>query len=613
MSYKILLTSLYESDKNSPVRYYYVREGSRNFFRDAFLTVEASTKFVLSRYDIDEIVTIGRKLTFDEGDDGRLIELREGKSFYTSNIRDLSTYSLYRYRIAQYIDELRIEQQDMMEALSHEDQIRARNYIDEFYRSGEYSGKFNRMFEDLSKDRELYGRFVQGLDAIIPNEDARPRFMTWIKGYLYSTMKDSCKLEILSENEDVKVRFIHTSLSEDGKLPVDNILQLIGVIVGEHYDEEVEIYVALNNDDMTDNYVLMNIMDIIGTMHEDGITVRNTFTTTEATNAIAGEIRDDTLGYGITELAAATRAFLKYGKVDMLVEYWNRSGARNELIERMIYAMRRIDIGISLCNIREMEEGIATLRELFRETDSRPDPDDYFSNLFMVLADGIRADYGKLMEGEETQFIDLVKWGYRKKFYQQTLTLIEARAPREFVNRGIYYYCNNEMLKEHVIMLLAEERAGMKPYEYWKMDDIDHFFIKTYIRRGGMRNGNEDPQRTYARNRLRGLDNTDTNKIKAYTACDDRDTVENVLYGYYHIGDIRNYTNHAEDREGEDTRLIVDEKDDSIRLVKITEAVEYFIKWFEEASAQTENKELDVVNITSDEVKAFAKRLERRD
>ena len=109
--------------------------------------------------------------------------------------------------------------------------------------------------------------------------------MTWIKGYLYSTMKDSCKMEILSENEDVKVRFIPTSLSEDGQLPVDNILQLIQVIVGEHEDD-VEIYVALNNDDMTDNYVLMNILDIIGTMHEDGITVRNTFTTTEATNSM---------------------------------------------------------------------------------------------------------------------------------------------------------------------------------------------------------------------------------------------------------------------------------------------------------------------------------------
>ena len=423
MAYKILLTSLYEADKDSPVRYYYVREGSRNYFCDAFLTVEASAKFVLSRYDIDEIVTIGRKLTFDEGDDGRQIELREGKSFYTSDIRDLSTYSLFRYRIAQYIDELRIEQQDMMELLSHEDQLRAKFYIDSFYKSGEYSGRFNRMFEDLSKGPWAVRKgSYRGLMLSSPMRMQGLRFLTWIKGYLYSSMKDSGKLEILYENEDVKVRFIPTSMSEEGRLPVDNIHQLVRVIT-ENMDEGIELYVALNNDDMTDNYVLMNILDIVETMDAGWhrVDLKNIFTTTNAVNSLAGEIRDDTRGYGITELAAATRSFLKYGKVDMLVDYWKRTGAHNELIEQMIYAMRSIDIGLSLCDIKDMESGIDKLRRLFRESDSMPEPEDYFSKLFMVLADGIRKDYGPLMEKEQIEFIDLVKWGFRKKFYQQTL------------------------------------------------------------------------------------------------------------------------------------------------------------------------------------------------
>ena len=58
MAYKILLTSLYEKDKGSPVNYYFVREGSRLFFCDALTTVEASAKFVLARYEVDEILTI---------------------------------------------------------------------------------------------------------------------------------------------------------------------------------------------------------------------------------------------------------------------------------------------------------------------------------------------------------------------------------------------------------------------------------------------------------------------------------------------------------------------------------------------------------------------------
>lgn len=613
MAYKILLTSLYEAEKGSSVRYYYFRDGSRYYFCDAFLTVEASTKFALANYNIDEIVAVGRQLTFDEGDDGRQIELREGKSFYTSDIKDLSTYSLYRYRIAQYIDELKIEQQDLMELLSLDEQAKATRYIDNFYRARDIHGRFNRLFEELARDRSLYDEFVKGVRELAGDEASFAKYMTWIKGYLYSSLKDSGKLEILYENEDVKVRFIPTSLAEDGRLPVDNINQLLQA-VSESTDDAIELYVALNNDDMTDNYVLMNLLDIVQTMHDDRVTVKNIFTTTNAVNCLAGEIRDDTLGYGITELAAATRTFIKYGKVDMLVDYWEKNGSHNEIIEQMIYAMRSIDTGLSLCDIKDMEEGINKLRQLFIKSDSMPEPQDYFSKLFMVLADGIRKDYGKLMEDDEISFIDLVKWGYRKKFYQQTLTLIESRAPAEFVRKGIYYYCNNEMLKEHVVMLLAEVRAGLKPYEYWQMNDIDHFFLKAYIRRGNMKGpAGEDPQRTYARHRMKGLDSNDNRYITAYTACENKLLLENTLYAYYHIGDIRNMTNHAESRESGDTRLIVDEKDDSIRLIKISEAIEYFIRCYEAAIDDIGDKELNVITITSDEVKGFAKRLERID
>lgn len=612
MAYKILLTSLYEAERDCPVRYYYAKEGSRYYFCDAFLTVEASTKFVLAQRQIDEIVTIGRTMTFDEGDDGRLIELREGKNFYTSDIRELSTYSLFRYRIAQYIDELRIEQQDMMELLSLEEQSRAAAYVEAFYRNSEFRGKHNRMFEELARDRELYRKFVSGIEEFAGDEETAARFMTWIKGYLFGNLKDSGKLEILSENENVKVRFIPTSLSENGERPVDNILQLMEAIIGDH-EGKIEVYVALNNDDVTDNFVLMNILDIINTLNTGRISLKNIYTTSNLINALAGEIRDDTLGYGITELAAATRTFLKYGKADMLVEYWEKHGSHNEHIEHMIYAMRKIDYGLSLCNIEEMINGIETLKELFREGAKPIDPDDYYANLFMVLADGIRSDYGVLMEGDEVRFIDLVKWGFRKKFYQQTLTLVEARAPKELVGKGIYYYCNDEDDRARTVSIFAEERAKLLARDMWQLNDVDHYFIKYYLRGDISRTGGEDVQRTYARYRAAGIESPDMSKVTAHTLCDDWKIVEDALFAYYHLGDIRNATNHAEDKQGEDTRLLVDEKDDSIRLLRINEAIEYFIRRFETVSALVEDKENDVVRIDSREVKAFAKSLKRRE
>ena len=68
----------------------------------------------------------------------------------------------------------------------------------------------------------------------------------------------------------VKVRFIPTRLGDDGKLPVDNILQLVNAVTEGH--DEVEIYVSLHGDDPTDNYVLMNVLDIIKTIPDSNIT-----------------------------------------------------------------------------------------------------------------------------------------------------------------------------------------------------------------------------------------------------------------------------------------------------------------------------------------------------
>ena len=605
MAYKILLSSLYELPKNAPIQYFYAHDDMRNCYCDAFTTVEASTKYILSRYKIDEMIAIGHKVSFDEGDDGKLLELREGKNFYASDINSLSTYSLFRYRIAQYIEELKIEQQDISDLLSPEEQERAEQYVEDFARREVPDCKINRLFDVLCTDKSVCSSFKEGIKDLTEEDDVS-RYETWLWGYLYAELKDSHKMEILDENAAVKVRFIPTSLREDGSLPIDNIRQLMRAIT-EGRDESIEIYVALNNDDSTDTFVLMNILDIVDTIREEDIQVPKIFNTTHSWRYPAGLVSDDTRGYSITSLVGATRTFITYGKVDMIVDFWEKTGSENEYIDKMIYAMKKIDTGLSLCTISVMEDGIRSLREALKDLEVQPETDDYYSNLFMVLAEGIKADYGPLLEGDDYEFIDLVRWGFKKKFYQQTMTFIESKSPDIFVKRGFYYYCNDEKNKEHITILLADERNDLSPHEYWKMNDIDHYYVKYYTRKGKNGGGKEDVSRSYASTRAAQIDNDDPDKITAYSLCDDREAVENLLYAYYHISDIRNKLNHAEEGDNEETRLIVDEKDDSIRMLKLIESIEYFIQCYEEVEAKVAGKELDVVEISGGEVKDWAK------
>lgn len=613
MAHNILLTSLCTPGEDEQIRYYYGRDGYKNRYCDAMLTVEASCKFVLAKYPVDEIITLGRKLTFDEGDDGRLIELREGKNFYTADIKDLSTYSLFRYRIAQYIDELRIEQQDLGLLLDEETQKKVIQFIRGYYKKTgiqeDTEMKYNRFFDVLTKNLDLYAQFRNELVETIPEAgNDMPRYMQWIKNYLYSVFKETYKLEILPENENVKVRFIPTNVSEDGKLPIENILQLVHAITGDHA-EPVNLYVALNSDDMTDNFVLMSVLDIVNTMPDSNVRLCNVFTTSGTHEMLAGEIRDDTEGYNVTDLNAAFRAFLKYGKADMIIEYWEKSGAHNDKIDQMIYAMRHIDAGVSLCDIREIEQGVSQLRKVF-ENGIDFEANDYYTRLFTILARGIQRDYGHLLVGDEPNSVDLARWAYQKEFYQQTLTLIESRVPRLLVEKGIFYYAGNEEQKESAMRIYAKYRNTLKPFEYWKIDeDIEHYFVKSYMRGDAAARGKGgNPQRNYARYRMNSLDNTDPARLTAYSVCTDRQALEDLLYAYYHIGEVRNITNHASE-DDMDNRLLVEASDISARMATIREGIEYFLKCYDKVMENMPEEKPRVLKTSAAEIRAKAKEM----
>lgn len=612
MAHNILLTSLCTPGDDEQIRYFYGKDGYKNRYCDAMLTVEASCKYILAKYPIDEIITLGRKLTFDEGDDGRLIELREGKNFYTADIQDLSTYSLFRYRIAQYIDELKIEQQDLGLLLDEDMQKKVIAFIRSFYKKygiQETDNKYNRFFDVLTRDIAMFENFREELTKEIPEaENDMTRYMHWIKNYLYSVFKETYKLEILPENTDVKVRFIPTSISEDGRLPIDNVLQLVDAVTGGRTDE-VNLYVALNSDDMTDNFVLISVLSIINTMPHNNTNICNVFTASGSHDMLAGEIRDDTEVYSISDLNAAFQTFLKYGKTDMIIDYWEKCGAKNERIDQMIYAMRHIDAGVSLCEIKEIENGVSQLRRLFANGVDFG-ADDYYSRLFTVLAEGIRRDYGPLLEGSDTDFIDLARWAYQKEFYQQTLTLIESRAPDIFVDKGIFYYCATQEEKENAVRIFARYRNTLKPFELWKIDsNIEHYFVKSYLRGDSGARGKGDQQRSYARFRVHSLDNTDAAKLTGHSGCSDRQALEDLLYAYYHIGEIRNLTNHAGTDDAEDNRLMVDISDFSTRMSTIREAIEYFLRSYDKVMAGMPEEPVDVIKITVSEVRNKAKEL----
>ena len=107
------------------------------------------------------------------------------------------------------------------------------------------------------------------------------------------------------------------------------------------------------------------------------------------------------------------------------------------------------------------------------------------------------------------------------------------------------------------------------------------------------------------------MKNTDPNMLTGYTACDNRQTLQNLLYAYYHIGNMRNKINHAEDGGMVETRLVVAENDQSQAFIWLKDGIDFFIDSYENAMKEVEGKNPKIVKITSSQVKQWAETIRR--
>ena len=612
MARNILLTSLSAAENDLPVRYFAVRKEFGFDYCDALLDAEAGIKAFLARNVLDEIIIIGGPDTYKEGDNLDIVSLRNEGSLYSKDRTSFSTYELLRYRLSLYADELSPDVKTENDLLPEEVREKLVRFITDFMEKNEElkDKKLNRLFDALSQNSETYESFRDALSKAFPEfRDNFGAFMQWAKRYLYAELKPSAKLELLQVNEKVRIRFIpETRISEHGQWGSSMVTMKNSIIKD---DEDINLYISLNSEDAADTFYVINLLDILVSLPKSSVHLKKILTVRSQQRSMAGIIRDDTDGFSVAELFHAIRSFLTYGKADMIVNIWEKSGVHNERISKMVYAMRHVDVGLSMCNIPEVEGGILSLRKLF-SSESFWQEAGLKGMTFNVIAESIREDYGSLLEGNgDIPFIELVKWAYRHQFYQQTLTLIESKAPEKIVKTGMFYYCGDENTAEQVTRLLAQQRLELKPYEYYKMDEIEYYFVKTYerSRTRGMGAKGEDPQHVYAVLRTQSVENEDPSRITGLTACDSTETLQNLLFAYYHTADVRNKISHAIASAMAETRLMRSDSDEISALSWMKDSIDYFIACYEKAEAEVLGKTPNIITITGDMVRKAAEKM----
>ncbi|MBR3347504.1 MAG: hypothetical protein IKG37_10535 [Solobacterium sp.] len=603
----ILVTSLSRQGDRKSHRYFYFERNGEAKYCDGLSVAEAGTKYILAEVDIDDIIVLGAGRTYDEGQELKHVVLREWSDYAVNDTKDLSEYSFLQYRIAQFIDGLDMEAIDVLEDMDPDRAQELYGYYEKFCQSisDEEGYKPERVFHMIAQNENLYNRLIDSMPELSDKE------LLWLERYIYTKCSDDMKLSCRNDNTDISICFIPTSKDQTNNyVPAQNVAQIVNVINAIDA-EKINIYMDMQGLASTEGYTILAVLSMLSNEVHSRIEIKEIITSHYRAGQFAGYIDNNEMKrYEINKLISGMSAFVHYGKVDEIMSYWKSRGIENKHVDSLLNAMRRVDEGISLCNTSDLETGINYLRYLFKNTPKEELP-EVESNIFRILEDSIRRDYGALLEGDSLDALELVRWAMNKGFYQQCLTIIESRIPRNIVDSGFLYYAVDEASKTKALEEFNKLYWDAAPKDRWGFDDLAHYFIKFYgraqIRNTDTAPNTGDRQRDFTQYRIAALDNKSEGIIKSYSAlADNRELLEKVLYSYYALGSIRNNVNHAADQPAVDFMSVDMENNENVNLLR--DGIFDFVKAYDEARAYiAEHAKEPIVNmqITKEEFKTF--------
>ena len=604
-STNILLTSLSRQGDRKSHRYFFFESNGTIRYCDGLSVAEAGTKYILADVDIDEIIVLGAGRTYDKGEELKRVVLKEWSDYTVKDTNDLSEYTFLQYRIAQFIDGLDMEAVDVLEDIDPE---RAK-YITGVYEkfcaelNGDPEYRPDRVFHMIAQDEQLFNHLEEMLPDITNKE------LLWLERMIYTKFADNMKLSCLESNDDIEICFIPTSKDQTNNyVPAQNVSQIVNVI-NSIEAESINIYMDMQGLASTEGYTILAVLSMLSDDVNSRIHIREIITSHYRTGQFAGVIDNKEMKrYEINRLVSGMDAFIRYGKVDEVRSYWKSRGIENKHIDSLLAAMRRVDDGISLCNTGDLETGINYLKYVFQNT-PKEDLPEVESNIFRILENTIRMDYGKLLEEENLDELELVRWAMRKGFYQQSLTIIESRIPRDIVESGMFYYAASEESKLKMLEEINKIYWDTAPKDRWAFDDMPHYFIKFYGRSQIRRNPNStDRQRDFTQYRIASLENEADGILRSYsTMKDSANLLEDVLYNYYLLGDLRNKVNHAEVQPKKNfEEMDADVENENIRILR--EGIEKFVASYDAARAwlsENVTEKPDVWQITKEDIAEY--------
>lgn len=305
---------------------------------------------------------------------------------------------------------------------------------------------------------------------------------------------------------------------------------------------------------------------IISLLKTDNIEPDGIYSVNFNSKAELQPIIDQTETYKIFQFVSGINEFSRYGRAEQLEDYYNSISLSDK--PEVIGKMKEITEAIQMCNMIEFEEHLKELRNL---VENRIDVSE--KSLLNIFWKQIENDYGQLLK-ESCTGLDIVEWFYKKKFYQQAITYIESKLPREWVERGILSckvsksrlndlktYLNKEWAKDENMII---DGIGIQCFK-WNSIKESGKDANEFNDRSRLKNARTDGYKTVKRKW--SVRNSYYNKIEKKSKViwstisikngTNADTVMDMILLYKLLKNERNKFNHMSDKNDRADQLLL--------------------------------------------------------
>lgn len=227
------------------------------------------------------------------------------------------------------------------------------------------------------------------------------------------------------ENSD-KVKIV--DVEENRMVPaIAQTIELIRNAEQEYKNEKMNLWIDTQGGFRN---ISMVINAIISLLKDNNIEPSGVYSINYNSNNEVQRIIDQTNTYKVFQFVSGINEFTRCGRAEQLEDYYE---SIHQETPEDVKKMKQIAEAIQMCNIFEFDKYLNELRKMYKEM---PETE---SELLGIFRNQIRQDYGNLLEDSCTG-LDIVEWFYKKKFYQQAITYVEAKLPKEWIDKGIIQY-----------------------------------------------------------------------------------------------------------------------------------------------------------------------------